>query len=175
MGATRGSHERAGSVSGPLPAAAVVGPLAGGAGSAVLPATPGWRMPWCRYLPITVGPPASAADGQDSGPNFLGARGSAMALPCHVLASVRWKESTEGGLCHPAGLLPERISMKATKKVWAAIVGSAALIVAVPGLASAAGGAPSGTHHSYARASGPLHVLPLAHPAHAFRTHPVQR
>jgi hypothetical protein len=57
---------------GPLPAAAVVDPLAAGAGSAVLPATPGWCTPWCRYPPITAGPPASAADGQDSGPNFLG-------------------------------------------------------------------------------------------------------
>jgi peptidase A4-like protein len=67
-----------------------------------------------------------------------------------------------------------RIAMKSTKKVWLAIMGSAALTVAVPGLASAAGGAPSGTHHSYASASL-RHTLPLAHPAHAFRTHPLQR
>lgn len=65
--------------------------------------------------------------------------------------------------------------MKATKKFWLAITGSAALTVAVPGLASAAGGVPSGTHHSYASASASLrHTLPLAHPAHAFRTHPLQ-
>jgi peptidase A4-like protein len=64
--------------------------------------------------------------------------------------------------------------MKARKKVWLAITGAAALTVAVPGLASAAGG-PSATHHSYASASGALrHTLPLAHPAHAFRTHPLQ-
>ena len=65
--------------------------------------------------------------------------------------------------------------MKATKKAWLAVIG-APLIVAAPGLASAAGGAPSATHHSYARASGSLrHTLPLAHPAHPFRTHPMQR
>jgi len=65
--------------------------------------------------------------------------------------------------------------MKARKKVWLAIMGSAALTVAVPGLASAAGAAPSGTHHSYAPASASLrHTLPLAHPAHAFQTHPLQ-
>jgi len=63
--------------------------------------------------------------------------------------------------------------MKATKKVWLAIIGAAPLIVAAPGLASAAGGAPSATHHSYTRSSGSLrHTLPLAHPAHPFRTHP---
>jgi peptidase A4-like protein len=66
--------------------------------------------------------------------------------------------------------------MKATKKVWLAIMGSAALTVTVPGLASAAGGAPLGTHHSYAPAPASLrHTLPLAHPAHPFRTHPLQR
>jgi len=65
--------------------------------------------------------------------------------------------------------------MKATKKVWLVIMGAAALTAAVPGLASAAGGAPSTTHHSYAPASGSLrHTLPLAHPAHPFRTHPLQ-
>jgi peptidase A4-like protein len=64
--------------------------------------------------------------------------------------------------------------MKATKKLWLAIIG-AALIVAAPGLASA-GSAPSATHHSYVPASGSLrHTLPLAHPAHPFRTHPLQR
>jgi hypothetical protein len=66
--------------------------------------------------------------------------------------------------------------MKASKKVWLVIVGSAALTVAVPGLASAGGGAPAGTHHSYAPARASLrHTLPLAHPAHPFRTHPVRR
>jgi hypothetical protein len=65
--------------------------------------------------------------------------------------------------------------MKATKKIWLAIIGAAPLIVAAPGLASAAGGAPTATHHSYVPASGSLrHTLPLAHPAHPFRTHPLQ-
>lgn len=65
--------------------------------------------------------------------------------------------------------------MKATKKAWLVIIGSAALTVAVPGLASAGGGAPSGTHYSYAPApASPRHTLPLAHPAHPFRTHPLQ-
>jgi Peptidase A4 family len=64
--------------------------------------------------------------------------------------------------------------MKATKKVWLAIIAAAPLVVAAPGLASA-GGEPSATHHSYVQASGALrHTLPLAHPAHAFRTHPMQ-
>jgi hypothetical protein len=65
--------------------------------------------------------------------------------------------------------------MKATKKIWLAIIGVTPLIVAAPALASAAGGAPSATPHSYVRAAGPLrHTLPLAHPAHPFRTHPMQ-
>jgi Peptidase A4 family len=66
--------------------------------------------------------------------------------------------------------------MKAKKKIWLAILGAAPLIVAAPGLASAAGGAPSATHHSYVPASGSLrHTLPLAHPARPFRSHPLQR
>ena len=67
--------------------------------------------------------------------------------------------------------------MKATKKIWLPIIAAVPLIVAVPGLASAAGGAaPPPTHHRYAPASGSLrHTLPLAHPAHPFRTHPMQR
>jgi hypothetical protein len=67
--------------------------------------------------------------------------------------------------------------MKARKKIWLAIIGAAPLIVAAPGLAMAAAGAPSPPHHSYApAAAGSLrHTLPLAHPAHPFRTHPLQR
>ena len=67
--------------------------------------------------------------------------------------------------------------MKSRKKMWLAIIGAASLIVATPGLAMAARGAPSAAHHSYApAAAGSLrHTLPLAHPAHPFRTHPVRR
>lgn len=82
----------------------------------------------------------------------------------------------KGGQAISTRLLPERISMKSTKKIWLAIIGAAPLIVAAPGLASAAGAASSATHHSYVPASGSLrHTLPLAHPAHPFRTHPLQR
>jgi hypothetical protein len=63
--------------------------------------------------------------------------------------------------------------MKATKKIWLAIISSAALIVAVPGLASA-GGTPSGPHRSYAPSpSSSHHALPIAHPSRVFRTHPL--
>jgi peptidase A4-like protein len=66
--------------------------------------------------------------------------------------------------------------MQATKKVWLVIIGAAAVTVAVPGLAGATAAAPAGTPHSYARAPAAVrHTLPLAHPAHAFRTHPLQR
>ena len=65
--------------------------------------------------------------------------------------------------------------MKATKRIWVAIIGAAPLIVAAPGLASAGGGH-SAPHHSYAPTSGSLrHTLPLAHPEYVFRTHPLQR
>jgi len=65
--------------------------------------------------------------------------------------------------------------MKPTRRIWLATIGAAALTVAAPGLASAGGG-PSVTHHSYVAAHGSLrHTLPLAHPAHPFRTHPLQR
>jgi len=66
--------------------------------------------------------------------------------------------------------------VKSTRKIWLAIIAAAPLIAATPGLASAAGGAPSAAHHNYAPAAGSLrHTLPLAHPAHPFRTHPLQR
>lgn len=65
--------------------------------------------------------------------------------------------------------------MKARKNIWLAIIGAAPLILAAPGLASAAG-TPSATHHSYIPAAGSLrHTLALAHPGHPFRTHPLQR
>lgn len=60
---------------GHLPVAAFVDTLAGAAGQCGSACHPGWRTPWCRCPPITVGPPASAADGQDSSSNFLAARG----------------------------------------------------------------------------------------------------
>jgi hypothetical protein len=63
--------------------------------------------------------------------------------------------------------------MKRAKKIWLATIGTAALIIAVPGLASA-GGTPSGAHHSYAPSpASPRHALTLAHPAHPFQTHPL--
>jgi len=67
--------------------------------------------------------------------------------------------------------------MKSRKKVWLAIMAAVPLTVAAPALASAAAGAPSAVHHSYApAAAGSLrHTLPIAHPAHPFRTHPLQR
>ena len=66
---------------GHLPVSAFVGPLAAAAGQCGSACHPWWRTLWCRYRPFTVGPPASAADGQVSGPNFLAAKNPAMALP----------------------------------------------------------------------------------------------
>jgi hypothetical protein len=62
------------------------------------------------------------------------------------------------------------------KKIWLVVPSAAALLIGVPGLASASR-APSATHHSYiAPAAGSTgHKLVLVHPAHPFETHPLQR
>lgn len=62
------------------------------------------------------------------------------------------------------------------KKIWLPILSAAALIIAIPGLASA-GGTHSATHHRYAApaAASVGHKLVRAHPAHPFQTHPLRR
>lgn len=61
------------------------------------------------------------------------------------------------------------------KKIWLAIPSAAALIIGVPGLASA-GATHSAPHHSYVSpaAASPGHKLVRVHPAHPFQTHPLR-
>lgn len=61
------------------------------------------------------------------------------------------------------------------KKTWLAVISAAALIIGVPGLASA-GGTHPGTRRSYVSpaAAAPGHQLVRTHPAHPFQTHPFQ-